>query len=48
MKTFTRAVTDAFEHHQRRIVASEFPRTSNWHANFDIIEQALETMPEIP
>ena len=48
MKTYTRSVTDAFEHHQRRIVASEQHRTAPWHVDFDLVEHALDTMPTIP
>lgn len=48
MKTFTRTVTDAFEHHQRRIVATHTHRTAPWHVNFDLVENALDSMPEIP
>lgn len=47
-KTFTRTVTDTFEHHQRRIVASETKRAPFWEIDFDLLEDALDTMPEIP
>lgn len=48
MKTFTRTVTDAFQHHQRRIVASETHRTAPWHVDFQVLNEALDSMPEIP
>jgi capsular polysaccharide biosynthesis protein len=48
MKTFTRTVTDAFQHHQRRVVASETHRTAPWHVDFQALNEALDSMPEIP
>jgi hypothetical protein len=47
-KTFGRAVTDAFEHHQRRIVASNLPRQASWRVDFDQLDSALDSMPAIP
>lgn len=46
-KCFTRSVTDAFQHHQRRIVATDLPRTPGWEPDFELVEAALDSMPEI-
>jgi len=47
-KTYTRAVTDFGQHHQRRIVANTGIRQNGWIADIDVVERALDSMPEIP
>lgn len=47
-KSYTRAVTDFGQHHQRRIVASEEIREAGWIADIALVERALDCMPEIP
>lgn len=47
-KSYTRAVTDFGQHHQRRIVASSQIMKVGWIADIALVERALDSMPDIP
>jgi capsular polysaccharide biosynthesis protein len=47
-KSYTRAVTDFGQHHQRRIVASPEIMKVGWIADIALVERALDSMPDIP